>query len=248
MQIHPHYGVVSNPTLDSSRMTRTPGTMALISSLSLVLAFAFVVVLITKHKHESISYEATFRKAFGRHNSCAIVGSSGSLMRNTYGAIIDKHDMVIRANFPPLKGYEAHVGSKTNLMVVASMSAESMMEMCPPANMSLFMNNMKRIVACTRPNQVHAIDVRMDQVRRHIVRPLLPYKARMSGIWMVVAANYICDFVSVFGVSTTKTNLSATPYHYFSRTDVPWRREKLSLEALAVDKYMRRNQKFYLFE
>eukprot|EP00850_Spirogloea_muscicola_P003501 SM000014S00289 [mRNA] locus=s14:418149:421769:- [translate_table: standard] len=47
------------------------------------------------------------------HRSCAIVGSSGSLLLGDYGAEIDEHDVVIRFNGAPTQGYQEQVGSKT---------------------------------------------------------------------------------------------------------------------------------------
>eukprot|EP00850_Spirogloea_muscicola_P010407 SM000061S19234 [mRNA] locus=s61:270919:275465:- [translate_table: standard] len=47
------------------------------------------------------------------HRSCAVVGSSGSLLLGDYGAEIDEHDVVIRFNGAPTQGYQEQVGSKT---------------------------------------------------------------------------------------------------------------------------------------
>eukprot|EP00899_Mesostigma_viride_P016322 jgi/Mesvir1/24691/Mv21979-RA.3 len=47
--------------------------------------------------------------------TCAIVGSSGSLMRYKNGALIDSHEMVLRFNAAPTKGYEEFVGHKTTI-------------------------------------------------------------------------------------------------------------------------------------
>ena len=47
-----------------------------------------------------------------RFATCAIVGNSGSLLRQERGHEIDAHEMVYRFNQAPLKGYEKHVGSR----------------------------------------------------------------------------------------------------------------------------------------
>jgi len=47
--------------------------------------------------------------------SCAVVSSSGAILDHAYGAEIDAHDLVIRFNDAPTKGYEAAVGSSTGL-------------------------------------------------------------------------------------------------------------------------------------
>ena len=48
-------------------------------------------------------------------SSCAVVGSSKSLLKGKHGNEIDKHTAVIRFNEAPTKGYERHVGSKTTI-------------------------------------------------------------------------------------------------------------------------------------
>ena len=45
-------------------------------------------------------------------NSCAVVGSSSRLLKTEYGPHIDDHEIVARINYPPIKGYEKHVGSR----------------------------------------------------------------------------------------------------------------------------------------
>jgi len=47
--------------------------------------------------------------------SCAVVGNAGSLVGSKFGDQIDAHSYVIRMNAAKTIGYEADVGSKTNL-------------------------------------------------------------------------------------------------------------------------------------
>ncbi|XP_066270721.1 uncharacterized protein [Branchiostoma lanceolatum] len=56
--------------------------------------------------------------AIKRQRTCAVVGNSGIISNTGCGKAIDKHDFVIRINFPNLKDHEKDVGGKTSLMVV----------------------------------------------------------------------------------------------------------------------------------
>ena len=48
-----------------------------------------------------------------RHDSCLLLGNSGTLMLEKRGEYFDSHDMVYRFNQGPTEKYEAHVGRKT---------------------------------------------------------------------------------------------------------------------------------------
>ncbi|XP_035772167.1 CMP-N-acetylneuraminate-beta-galactosamide-alpha-2,3-sialyltransferase 1-like [Neolamprologus brichardi] len=50
--------------------------------------------------------------------TCAVVGNSGNLNGSHYGPLIDFHDIVIRINRGPTKGFERDVGNKTTYHVM----------------------------------------------------------------------------------------------------------------------------------
>ena len=54
-----------------------------------------------------------------RYKTCALVGSSGTLLLDEMGREIDEHDVVIRFNNAPTEGYEKHVGSKTTFLYLS---------------------------------------------------------------------------------------------------------------------------------
>lgn len=48
-----------------------------------------------------------------QHKTCALVGNSGILLDSKMGQAIDRHEAVMRINYPPTRGFEDDVGSKT---------------------------------------------------------------------------------------------------------------------------------------
>lgn len=56
------------------------------------------------------------------HPTIAVIGNSGKLLNQEYGQLIDSHDIVIRCNLAIVKGFENHVGNKTNFRVIAGKS------------------------------------------------------------------------------------------------------------------------------
>ena len=52
-----------------------------------------------------------------RWRRCAVVSSSDSLLRYSFGAAIDGHDAVFRINMSPTEGFENRVGSRTTVAV-----------------------------------------------------------------------------------------------------------------------------------
>lgn len=63
-----------------------------------------------------------------RHDTCAIVGSSGSLLDAQYGDAIDEHDAVYRLHNAPTHTFEAKVGAKTTYQVLNQFWAEELLK------------------------------------------------------------------------------------------------------------------------
>ena len=57
---------------------------------------------------------------------CAVVGSSHRLLQEHRGMDIDGHDVIIRMNDAPTRGFERHVGSRTEVRLLHKDSASSM--------------------------------------------------------------------------------------------------------------------------
>ena len=61
-----------------------------------------------------LNYNISFFESL-MDKSIAVVGSSGILLNNEYGSLIDEHDFVVRFNASRVGGYEKYVGSKTDI-------------------------------------------------------------------------------------------------------------------------------------
>jgi len=61
-------------------------------------------------------------------SKCAVVGSGPSILDNLYGEEIDSYDCVIRCNRAVVRGYEKHVGSRTDKRVLNTHVLSSMVD------------------------------------------------------------------------------------------------------------------------
>ncbi|KAG8462393.1 hypothetical protein KFE25_012213 [Diacronema lutheri] len=68
--------------------------------------------------------DASYGHPRARSTTCAVVGSGGVLDGSRCGRSIDEADFVFRANNPPIGGYEADVGNRTDVLVLNRYWAE----------------------------------------------------------------------------------------------------------------------------
>ena len=66
----------------------------------------------------------------GGYATCALVGSSGSLLYDRFGAEIDSADLIIRFNNAPTIGFERVVGSRTDVRLLNSHAASAVLQRC----------------------------------------------------------------------------------------------------------------------
>ena len=72
----------------------------------------------------------------GKHNSCALVGSSGNILKYEFGKEIDEHDLVIRINPPATVAheYDKYIGSQFGDVIIYGSSGA--VGPCPKLNQS----------------------------------------------------------------------------------------------------------------
>ncbi|KAJ8047967.1 Alpha-2,8-sialyltransferase 8B [Holothuria leucospilota] len=86
-----------------------------------------------------------------RQNKCAIVGSSGILLKSRCGKEIDSNDFVLRANLAKVKGYSDDVGKKTDLMMINDETLRNMYTTTvTPVNDTEGRRNLTRLIATIR--------------------------------------------------------------------------------------------------
>ena len=171
-------------------------------------------------------------------HDCAVVGSSGILKGSGNGAEIDKHDVVLRMNLAPVAGYEADVGSRTDIRFIncpswAAVSKETnnekisyLRKIDPKSN--------ARLISCNGPTpSVHwSFQFRNECLYRKPIFTELQMKEHLAqrgkryepafGFETVVRALYSCSRVHIYGMSDPSEQ--NVPYHYYE-TGSEWKKE-----------------------
>ena len=201
----------------------------------------------------SLSFRAAIRAPLNGYDSCAVVGSSGTLLTDRLGEDIDEYDFVIRFNGAPTESYEPIAGSKTSLSFLNTQAMGEILQRCA-ANGECNANPQ----CCPRDqfvilNSNSAVITRCYQrvcggVSRHATgldgSPLITRaqsalkKANvMSGMYGIAAAALVCNKrVSVFGFTTSSSGQGAiTQYHYYDRCGPDTRADSISRSASSID-------------
>ena len=84
-----------------------------------------------------------------RFRTCALVGSSGSLLQDRYGNEIDNHDLVLRFNNAPVAGFEPIAGKRTSIRLINSHAAAATLQQC--ANFDSIVSVGSGTAACPSP-------------------------------------------------------------------------------------------------
>ena len=200
------------------------------------------------------------RRLFGKPRgfaSCALVGSSGTLLRHNFGAEIDAHEFVIRANLAPIAGYETHVGRKVSLrtMVTEALGCALLERSCPALRRGdrswcppygIFINSAESFgAAITRGcgNRTGPI-FGWDELDRPSDATLRRFSSRkhniMTGPHAIAIAMHLCpNGTTLYGFSGDRISVDAppSPYHYYD-SNSPLQRDDLPDTALRVSKFL----------
>ena len=177
--------------------------------------------------------------------SCAVVGSSGSLLHGRWGAEIDEHELVMRFNNAPVAGYETIVGTRRSVRMMNSNAIAEVLEecdqtqsckanysCCPLDNVLLLKSGYPQLVGCLQSVCGRGTPVANDLMQAH--GSFLAFERRRirvwnrnktmsnlkipSGVYALVLSLMLCaerSTVDVYGFSLNGNGR----YHYYDQCD-----------------------------
>ncbi|XP_077363855.1 CMP-N-acetylneuraminate-beta-galactosamide-alpha-2,3-sialyltransferase 1-like [Festucalex cinctus] len=155
-------------------------------------------------------------KGAERCRTCAVVGNSANLKDSHYGQLIDSHDVVIRMNMGPIKGYKEDVGAKTTHRLMYPESAtdlDNMTHLVLTPFKIMDMVWLQKALTTGFQGKTYEPVRSTIQANKNLVRVLNPgfiayvhqtwlRKQRgypSAGILAVILALHMCEEVHVFG-------------------------------------------------
>jgi hypothetical protein len=199
-----------------------------------------------------ISSKASIREALGvpdGFRTCALVGSSGKLLQQKQGNMIDDHEMVMRMNTAPTEGWEEHTGARTTHRVLATTGLKVFLRTancsspsclvdghappwCPVGALIL---NMAAVDEHRDPHDsvfyqyfmgacksLVPLDFAMGSTMRNLTRETVTGSTShfMTGMAGLLMAAMLCDDgFDVYGFDTGDEP-EGTPYHFYNNTQV----------------------------
>ncbi|KAG9354223.1 hypothetical protein JZ751_012347 [Albula glossodonta] len=167
-------------------------------------------------------------------NECALVSSSGQMLKAGKGKEIDKLDCVIRMNNAPTVGYEHDVGSSTTLRVVSHTSVPLLLK-----NETYYFRQSEGTVYVIWGPERNMRQDGKGQIFNVLLRTAKKYpqvklyavtreKIQMqsgaflsTGFFTMVLAMDMCDSIQVYGMISndycSQANHTAVPYHYYEK-------------------------------
>lgn len=185
--------------------------------------------------------DTTSMVAPDRNRSCALVLSSGALLKHKDGRLIDSYDEVIRSNSAPVAGYEEYVGSRTTCMSfnmnhephldMITWAREHMNSTGKPVNLlgqPLYVNFHRPTVVKVqkfypgKADFIRYVGVNVENGAtfcQHVMAESSVGKLRgnqicTSGMLLTLWAMDNCKAVTIFGANQD----SCDPHHYFHNT------------------------------
>ena len=186
--------------------------------------------------------------------TCAVVGSSGTLLYERFGKEIDSHDIIVRFNDAPTEGFEPIVGGRSSVRVLNTKAAFTALRRCAhagtcevkhrsccPQDATILLNSGRPSVAeCFQRACGPAPNIYEAMANHPLVNSLRAESNGtgriMSGAYGVAIALLLCQKnVTLYGFSAADSTSSSspsvlrdTPYHYYVRGTINWIRTPAS--------------------
>ncbi|XP_024132268.1 CMP-N-acetylneuraminate-beta-galactosamide-alpha-2,3-sialyltransferase 4 isoform X1 [Oryzias melastigma] len=215
-----------------------------VSQLSLPFGLKGSEMFLLKVLAATASYEMPAHIENLKCKTCVVVGNSFAIKNSSLGSIINKHDVIIRINNGPIRGYEKDVGNKTTLRIFYPESTstnpllqndvDTLMVLVPfkPPDLRWLkeiLYDEKRVRRdFTHPPpliwQVDSSKVRvldpgfMYQTSKQMLRIKFPSKHHFrpsTGLLAVYVALNYCDVVHLAGFGYPPKQNHKQPVHYF---------------------------------
>jgi len=167
---------------------------------------------------------------FGRPSAtCAVVGNGGGLLGMEAGAEIDGHDIVIRFNGGPVRGFERFVGRKTTYRLTntdhfafSDIGDETILQHVTNTNGSATTTKYAKAVLKRKKDGTFGQDQKDFTLFRilnpdfhYLVMELFTYGAPSNGFYGTVLAGELCAAVTLYGFQKVWKG-TKMPYHYYN--------------------------------
>ncbi|XP_051992556.1 CMP-N-acetylneuraminate-beta-galactosamide-alpha-2,3-sialyltransferase 1-like [Xyrauchen texanus] len=173
-----------------------------------------------------------------RCRTCAVVGNSGNLLGSNYGPLIDFHDVVIRINKGPTKGFEKDVGSKTTHRILYPESAidldsnnthlllfpfkiRDMQWLISAFTIKHITHTYVRVKSSINANE-NKVMILHPAFIKYVYDSWLQKHGRYpsTGFITIILSLHLCDEVNVFGFGAKR---DGTWHHYFDRSNTHYK-------------------------
>ena len=163
--------------------------------------------------------------------TCAIVGSSGILLKHSHGADIDSHDVVFRFNSATTKGFEKNVGAKTTHRITNSRNY-GFREYDSECVVQHMRNEMSLVKMFKKRAKYPGLNLYGVHPQLHgWVDKSFSFLVT-SGLFGALIAAHKCASVDLYGFQVSRHH--GVQYHYYNAVDEPANEERDGDEWLAV--------------
>ena len=165
--------------------------------------------------------------------SCAVVGSSGSVLHFRNGKEIDAHDYIFRFNSAPTKRFESFVGSRTTHRITntqnwafrESDAEQILVHMRSQASLKA----LQRTVSVDRSVKMAAFSPSFVEYVGLAVNGFMA----TSGLYGILVASQVCEHLDLYGFQVSTAH-GVCAYHYYDSCEQPANAQRDDIEWFVV--------------